>query len=84
MYEKISEPIDVLVVFRNQRPEPMTFKWGQRYYQIKKVNLMHTERSGREKLFIFSVSDEANAHRLFFSSESLMAMRLLCLGQCLA
>ncbi|MBU0540325.1 hypothetical protein KKF59_00210 [Patescibacteria group bacterium] len=71
MYSKVSEPIEVLAAFRKDRTEPMTFKWANRYYQVKKVNLVHTERQGREKIYIFSVSDEANAYRLSFSSETL-------------
>lgn len=71
MYSRISEPIEVLTAFRKDKVEPMTFKWANRYYQIKKVNLVHTERHGREKIYIFSVSDDANAYRLSFSSESM-------------
>ncbi len=71
MHEHVSEPIEVMVAFRRERAEPLVFKWANRYYQIKKVNLIHTERKGREKTYIFSVSDEANAYRLSFSSESL-------------
>lgn len=71
MYEKVSEPIEVLVAFRHQRVEPMTFKWGTRYYQIQKISLVHSERQGREKLTYFSVSDGSNAYRLSFSSESM-------------
>lgn len=71
MYEKISEPIEVLVAFRHQRVEPMTFKWGARYFQIQKISLIHSERHGREKLTFFSVTDGANAYRLSFSSETM-------------
>jgi hypothetical protein len=71
MYEHVAEPIEVLVAFRNDRIEPMTFKWGKRYFQVKKVNLVHAERHGREKIFYFSVSDEANAFRLSLSSETM-------------
>ncbi|MBU1349114.1 hypothetical protein KJ781_03535 [Patescibacteria group bacterium] len=71
MYSSISEPIEVLAAFRKGRTEPMTFKWGNRYYQVKKVNMVHTERRGCEKSVIFSVSDDANAYRLSFSTESL-------------
>ncbi|MBU1032422.1 MAG: hypothetical protein ABII13_05485 [Patescibacteria group bacterium] len=71
MYEKMSEPIEVLAAFKKDRTEPMVFKWGNRHYRIKKVNLVHTERRGREKIYIFSVSDEANAYRLSFSTESM-------------
>jgi len=51
--------------------EPMTFKWGNRYYQVRKINLVHSERRGREKLTFFSVSDDANAFRLVYSSEAM-------------
>jgi len=71
MYEKISEPIEVMVAFRGKRPEPLAFRWNRRLYRVSKVNLMHTERRGRERFFIFSVSDNANAYRLSFSSENL-------------
>ena len=72
MYTSISQPIDVLAVFRGRRVEPMTFKWGLRHVQVKKVNLMHSERSGREKIVYFSVTDHAgNAYRLSYSSETM-------------
>ncbi len=71
MYEKISEAVEVLAAFRNDRAEPVTFKWRNRYYQVKKVNMVHAERNGREKITYFSVSDDANAYRLSFSNESL-------------
>ncbi|MFA4954574.1 MAG: hypothetical protein WC641_04635 [Patescibacteria group bacterium] len=72
MYSKPSQPIDVLVAFRKERVEPMTFKWDGRYYQVKKVNLVHSERRGRERIFFFSVSDDSgDAFRLSFSTDSL-------------
>lgn len=71
-YDKVQEPVEVLVAFRKEKPEPMMFKWGQRYFQIKKINLVHSERVGREKIYYFSVSDEANSYRLSFRTESLI------------
>lgn len=69
---KIGEPIDVLVAFKDMKPEPMMFKWGKRYYQVQKVRLVHAERFGREKVYFFSVSDTAdNAYRLSFRTESM-------------
>ncbi len=70
-YDQVHEPIDVLVAFRHDRPEPMVFKWGKKYYQVRKINLVHAERVGREKVYYFSVSDEVNAYRLSFRTESL-------------
>ncbi len=71
MYEKVSEPIEVMVAFRTERPEPVVFRWNRRLYRVSKVNLVHEERRGREKVYIFSVSDHSNAYRLSFSTESL-------------
>ena len=71
MYEKVAEPVEVLAAFRKDRTEPMVFKWGNRHYHVKRVNLVHTERHGREKVYIFSVSDDVNAYRLSFSSETM-------------
>lgn len=70
-YDSVREPVEVLVAFKNARPEPMMFKWGKQYYQIRKINLVHAERIGREKVYFFSVSDDANAYRLSFNTESL-------------
>jgi len=70
-YREIKEPIEVLVAFKNKQVEPVFFKWGGRHYRVKRVNLVHAERQGREKQYVFSVSDEANAFRLRFSTETL-------------
>ena len=71
MRELISEPIDVVVAFHRDRVEPMTFKWGNRYYQIRKINLVHSEGRGRDKITSFFVSDEANSYHLKFLTDSL-------------
>lgn len=71
MREKVSEPVEVVVAFRRDRVEPMTFKWANRYYQIKKINLVHSEGHGREKITSFFVSDNANSYHLKFSSDSM-------------
>jgi len=74
LYEKINEPIEVMATFRKEGAEPMTFKWGNTYYQVNKVNLVHTEHDGREKIYYFSVSNDATSYRLSFRSESLKWM----------
>jgi hypothetical protein len=71
MYQSINEPIEVVVIFNGKKVEPVFFKWGNRQYRVNKINLVHSERQGRDKHYIFSVSDEANAFRLRFSTETL-------------
>jgi len=81
IFKEVHEPIDVLVAFRKDGSDasavapavvkPMTFKWGRSYYQIEGIHLVHSERRGREKVYIFSVSSGALVYRLSFSTESL-------------
>lgn len=74
IYEKIQEPIEVLAAFRKEQTEPMVFKWGNRYYQIGKVNFIHSEHDGLEKIFYFSVSNDSSSYRLSFRTKSLRWM----------
>jgi len=66
MYEKINEPIEVLVKFNQKKVEPTFFKWRAKTYRIEKINLVHKERQGNDKIYYFSVSDNANFFRLAF------------------
>lgn len=80
-YETINEPIEVMAVFHKERAEPMTFKWGARYYPINKVNLVHSEHDGRETVYYFSVSNDTAAYRLSFRTRSLKWMlEEMCAG----
>ena len=70
-YEQVKQPVEVVVVFKQRKPEPFLLKWGKRYIRLRKVHLVHSERIGRDKVYYFSVSDDANAYRLSFSTETL-------------
>ncbi len=70
-YQKVGQSIDVYMAFRQNRTEPVVFKWENRFYQIDCVNLVHTERQGSEKVYFFSVSDRLRTFRLSFRAESL-------------
>lgn len=70
-YKKVHAPVEVMMSFRNDHPEPILFKWNSRFYSIKKVNLVHTERVGQKRVYYFSVSDYENTYRLGFCTESL-------------
>ncbi len=74
MYKPIHEPIEVLVSFGQSNISPLFFRWGNRQYKIKKVNMVHIERQGRAKLFHFSVTDETNYFKLTFNGETLQWM----------
>jgi hypothetical protein len=71
MLEKINEQIEVLAKFTQEKVSPLQFKWRSKIYRIEKLNLMHMEKKGADKIYFFSVSDEANSFRLSFSTRDL-------------
>ncbi|MDO8593093.1 MAG: hypothetical protein Q7R92_05005 [bacterium] len=71
MHEKINEPVEVLVKFNQAKVEPAFFKWRGKTYRVEKINLVHKERLGNDKIYYFSVSDEVNFFRLAFSTRDL-------------
>lgn len=71
MLEKYNDPIEVLVRFNKKKVEPAVFKWKGRVYNIEKVNLVHRQKQGDDKIYYFSVSDAANFFRLAFHTRDL-------------
>jgi len=71
MFEKINEPIELLVRFKKDKVLPTYFKWRNKTYWIEKINLVHKERQGNDKVYYFSVSDNANFFRLAFFTRDL-------------
>jgi hypothetical protein len=71
MHEKINESVEVLVKFSARKVEPTFFKWNGRTYRINKLNLVHKEKAGDDKIYYFSVSDSLNFFRLAFFTRDL-------------
>ena len=71
MHEKVNEPVEVLVKFRNNNVMPTFFKWRNKTYRVEKLNLVHKEKSGNDKVYYFSVSDSINFFRLAFFTRDL-------------
>jgi hypothetical protein len=71
MHEKINESVEVLVEFDKQRVMPTFFKWRSKTYKIEKLNLVHKEKLGGDKIYYFSVSDSLNFFRLAFFTRDL-------------
>ena len=71
MFEKLNEPIDILVKFNRNKVTPTFFKWRSKTYKIEKINLIHKERDGNDKIYYFSVSDNVNFFRLAFFTRDL-------------
>jgi len=70
-YKQVNEPISVVALFKGTKIRPLLFKWAGRDWSVRTVNLVHSTRTGREKLTYFSVSDAANTFKLCFNSETL-------------
>ena len=71
MFEKINEPIETVVMFKGKEIMPSFFKWRNKTYKIEKLNLVHKQRDGNDKIYYFSVSDKANYFRLAFFTRDL-------------
>ena len=71
MLEKLDEPIKVLVKFDGSKVLPTFFCWRNKTYKIEKLNLVHKEKDGNDKIYYFSVSDNANYFRLAFFTRDL-------------
>ncbi len=71
MLEKLNEPIEVLVQFNSNKVLPQFFKWRSKTYKVEKINMVHKERDGNDKIYYFSVTDTANFFRLAFFTRDL-------------
>lgn len=49
--------IDVLTAFIGNKIEPKMFRWQNKKYLIKKINLYYEEKVGGQPIHCFSVSD---------------------------
>ena len=71
MLEKINEQIEVIARFNKKGLEPAVFRWNKKEYLVKKINMIHKARDGNDRVYYFSVSDEANFFRLAFFTRDL-------------
>ena len=71
MTTKVNESVEVLVKFNKNQVIPTFFKWREKTYRIEKLNLVHKEKLGADKVYYFSVSDTINFFRLAFFTRDL-------------
>ncbi|HUT21957.1 MAG TPA: hypothetical protein VMX18_00950 [Candidatus Bipolaricaulota bacterium] len=68
MHETINQPIEVIAAFTKNKIIPLFFKWRDKRYKIRKINLVHSASRGKNKLYFFSVNDAANYFKLCFDT----------------
>lgn len=71
MLEKLNDAIDVSVKFIGDKIMPTHFRWKGKNYTVEKLNLVYRERDGNDKIYYFSVSDNANFFKLAFFTRDL-------------
>lgn len=72
MYEKVGDKIKVLAVFEGGAVIPKIFKWKDRTYKIKNVNLAYQEREGRSINYYYSVDClDGGVFKLCYNDEKL-------------
>ncbi|HMB26114.1 MAG TPA: hypothetical protein VKP03_01730 [Patescibacteria group bacterium] len=70
MLEQVNQQIEVLVAFMRNKILPLSFRWENKRYSVKKVNLVNSEYKGREKIYYFSVNSNNDYFKLAFYSHS--------------
>lgn len=65
---EILEPIDVWVLFKENKIQPYYFFWHGRQIKVEKINLVHTSKNGSNTFYHFSVSSGGNFYRLKFDT----------------
>lgn len=71
LFERVSQPVEVLVAFREDRPEPVMFRWNNRHYQVRRIKTIFAEPTEAGKTFVFSVSDDRDIFHLSFRSDTM-------------
>ncbi|RJR32135.1 hypothetical protein C4569_00260 [Candidatus Parcubacteria bacterium] len=71
MYEKINQPIEVLVFFKGTKIQPLYFKHRNKKYKIEKLNLIHYQKNGQGKIYYFNVTDKTTYFKLSFNTNNL-------------
>lgn len=70
MYQKISETIWVIGVYKNSQFIPKKFKWKEREYLISEITLTNDVRDGAILKRWYSVLAENNLYRIEFNRTS--------------
>jgi hypothetical protein len=69
--ERLREPIDVAVWFRQGNVIPRHFRWANRTYAVDQVNQSWTGKNGGIQIRYFAVSAVGNAYKLAFNTKEL-------------
>ena len=63
MYQDMDEPIEVVVLFQNNRMKPTRFRWKERVYKVSEVTGDWKTDVGAYRILHFAVVD--NSSNLF-------------------
>ncbi|MFZ5424803.1 MAG: hypothetical protein ACOZAO_03280 [Patescibacteria group bacterium] len=72
MFERVNDPIEILVNFTYAGAIPLYFTWKGTDYEIKDINFIHTSKEGDSLLYHFAVSTKNEAFKLTFNTKHLL------------
>ncbi|MBN1331996.1 hypothetical protein JW978_03875 [Candidatus Dojkabacteria bacterium] len=70
-YEKVHEPVNVVVVYKAGKTRIEGFKWQNELYRISRNNLLTKAQKGSVPIYLFSVSNDKGAYQLRFETDTL-------------
>lgn len=69
-YQKTTKAITVAALFSHGKITPLAFKWGQKKYTVKKINLTYPKYQGQTKLWYFSITTPSDTFLLSYNTRS--------------
>ena len=69
MYQRIHEKIEVIGVYQRAKFKPVKFKWQQKIYHIKQINLVSDLKDGGIEKRMYSVQIADQVYRLVFDRQ---------------
>lgn len=71
MYTSVNERIAVRVYFDTHTIIPLAFKWGNRWYEQLKTNVIFPAKKGAQLFTYFSLDDGVNYFKLMLNNQTL-------------
>jgi hypothetical protein len=70
-YEDIGDKIEMIVLFRDGRIQPLKFRWRERVYRIQRVNGEWVSDQGQVRFYHFSVMTTGpDVYELTYNSDT--------------
>lgn len=72
MYTKVDKKVKMMALFEDGKIVPKVFRYSNREYKVKEINLAYQERDGRSINYYFGIeTEDGNVMKLRYNDERL-------------